>query len=127
MNSENTALSNREVTWSLLDPKPVVKYHTLVNDYVVYWQGFAMPHTFAMNMVLESAGAYPPRSVRSELNRTYEKFYFAGALADSVKTLPYPDSSICSYLAVKRQMNRHLRSLLEKSVTVKQLFSWLMP
>ena len=33
--------------WSLLDPRPVQRYLPELDEYIVYWNGFAMTHAQA--------------------------------------------------------------------------------
>ena len=68
-----------ERTWSLLDPRPILKYLKDHDEYIVYWNGWAMTHGQALCLAMESIGIYPTPEMKTALQNTYERLYFAGA------------------------------------------------
>jgi hypothetical protein len=68
-----------ERTWSLLDTRPVLLYLQQYDEYIVYWNGFAMTHSQALCMTMERIGIYPTPEMKLVMQRTFEKLYYAGA------------------------------------------------
>jgi hypothetical protein len=62
-----------EHSWSLLDPKPVLRYVSHVDDYIVYWNGVVMPHSMALCMAMERLGIWPTPEMKMALEKTYEQ------------------------------------------------------
>ena len=61
-----------EKTWSLLDPKPVLKYLQHHDEYIVYWNGMAMTHSQALSLAMEKLGIYPTPEMKSAMQDTFE-------------------------------------------------------
>ena len=59
-----------EQSWSVLDPKPVLYYVQECDEYLVYWNGIAMPHKMALSMAMEHAcGIYPTPEMKTALEK----------------------------------------------------------
>lgn len=66
-----------EQSWSLLDPKPVLLYVSDCDDYVVYWNGVAMPHRMALSMAMEMFGIYPTPEMKVAMEENYCRIYYS--------------------------------------------------
>lgn len=97
-----------EQSWSLLDPKPVLLYLSKHDDYIVYWNGIVMTHSQALCMAMEScAGIYATPEMKSALQKTFEKLYYANAFG----TRAWDNRVKCGgfvYESQKRWMLEHL-------------------
>jgi len=68
-----------ERSWSLLDTRPVLLYLSHHDEYIVYWNGWVMTHSQALCMTMERIGIYPTPEMKTAMQNTFEKLYFAGA------------------------------------------------
>ena len=66
-----------EQTWSILDPRPVILYLDHLDEYIVYWNGMAMTHSQALCMTMERIGIYPTPEMKSAMQDTFERIYYA--------------------------------------------------
>ena len=111
-----------ERTWSLLDPKPVLLYLAKHDDYIVYWNGWAMTHSQALCHAMERCGIYPTPEMKRAMQETFERLYYAGAF----RTRSW-DSRINSYSNIYEFQKLHLREHLDKvlkDVEVKDVLGW---
>lgn len=74
-----TTITQPERTWSLLDPRPVLVYLEQHDEYIVYWNGWAMTQSQAQYMALRHINIYPNQELRDVMQETYERLYYAGA------------------------------------------------
>jgi cobalamin biosynthesis Co2+ chelatase CbiK len=110
-----------EQAWSLLDPKPVLLYVEKVDDYVVYWNGVAMPHSMALCMAMESIGIYATPEMKSVLEKNYRKIYYANGFDTRAWDQKVEASPLYPYL--KRIMVEHLKKVMENR-TPQEVLSW---
>ena len=102
-----------EQSWSLLDPKPVLFYIKECDEYLVYWNGIAMPHKMALAMAMEHAcGIYPTPEMKTALEKNYERLYYTNAFETRAWDDRVASSPIYPYL--KRIMNEHLLGVIER-------------
>ena len=100
-----------EHSWSLLDPKPVLLYISRIDEYIVYWNGIVMPHSMALCMTMETLGIYPTPEMKTAMENTYKRIYYANgfdtrAWDEKVKSSPL-------YPFLKRLMTEHLKKVTE--------------
>jgi cobalamin biosynthesis Co2+ chelatase CbiK len=110
-----------EQAWSLLDPKPVLLYVEKVDDYVVYWNGVAMPHSMALCMAMESIGIYATPEMKSVLEKNYRKIYYANGFDTRAWDQKVEASPLYPYL--KRIMVEHLKKVMENR-TPQEVLGW---
>ena len=110
-----------EQAWSLLDPKPVLLYVEKVDDYVVYWNGVAMPHSMALCMAMESIGIYATPEMKSVLEKNYRKIYYANGFDTRAWDQKVEASPLYPYL--KRMMVEHLKKVMENR-TPQEVLGW---
>lgn len=70
------------ISWSLITEMPVLCYIPSIDEYVVYWDGFAMSRSSAMVIALEAFGIYHGPAVYSEVNSEFRRIYAAGAFGN---------------------------------------------
>ena len=111
MTSTTHTKMRSEQTWSLLDAKPVLLYLQHHDEYIVYWNGVVMPHSMALCMSMEFAGIYPTPEMKTAMEATYRKLYYAGAFNTRAWDLKVSESPVYPYL--KRIMAEHFKGLME--------------
>lgn len=110
-----------EQTWSLLDPKPVLLYVPRVDDYIVYWNGVAMPHCMAMCMAMETFGIWSTPEMKTAMEKTYRRLYYSNAFNTRAWDERVSSSPLLPYL--KRIMAEHLKKCLEGK-DAKEVIGW---
>lgn len=110
-----------EQSWSLLDPRPVLLYIPLVDDYVVYWNGVAMPHCMALNMAMESLGIYSTPEMKLAMEENYRRIYYANGFDTRAWDSKVEAGPVFPFL--KRIMAPHLKKVLENKEP-KDVLSW---
>ena len=113
-----------EQSWSLLDPKPVLLYIANCDEYIVYWNGVAMPHKMALCMAMEYAsGIYPTPEMKTALEQDYERLYYSNAFKTRAWDLKVADSPLYPYL--KRIMKEHLtKTIHETKRPAQEVLGW---
>lgn len=74
----STCMMTSEYSWSLLDPRPVLRYVEECDEYIVYWNGIVMPHLMALNFTMERFNMYPSPEMKRMMASNYEKIYYSG-------------------------------------------------
>ena len=110
-----------EQTWSLLDPKPVLLYLDKSDDYIVYWNGIVMPHSFALCMAMETFGIYSTPEMKGSLESNYKRLYYSGAFNTRSWDHTVETQNLYNYL--KRIMKDHLAKVL-KDKKPSDILSW---
>lgn len=110
-----------EQSWSMLDPRPVLLYVEHVDDYIVYWNGVAMPHAMALCMAMEHYGIYATPEMKTALEKNYERLYYSNAFNTRAWDRMVDSSPIYPYL--KRIMVDHLKKALENK-DAKDVLGW---
>ena len=112
-----------EQSWSLLDPKPVLLYLPQHDDYIVYWNGIAMTHSQALCMAMEScAGIYATPEMKSALQKTFERLYYANAFNTSAWDKRIENASFV-FESQKLWMRDHLNKHV-KETPVAEVLGW---
>ena len=111
-----------EKTWSLLDPRPVLKYLKHHDEYIVYWNGWAMTHSQALCLTMEIIGIYPTPEMKKAMQHTFEKLYFAEAF----ETRAW-DDRVTGYETIYEFQKRSMKDHIAKAVAdkdPKELIAW---
>lgn len=112
-----------ELSWSLIDPKPVLLYVENLDDYLVYWDGIAMTHSMALCMAMERLGVWPTPEMRSVMESNYRRIYYAGGFKTRAWDSKVTEGQSHIYPYLKRIMNNHLNLLMEDR-DPKEILSW---
>lgn len=111
-----------ERTWSLLDPRPILKYLVGHDEYIVYWNGWALTHSQALCLTMETIGIYPTPEMKNVLQNTFERLYYAGAFGTRAW-----DARVQGYEKIydfqKRGLKDHIVKVVEGK-DPKELLSW---
>lgn len=110
-----------EQSWSLLDPKPVILYLPRVDEYIVYWNGIAMPHIMALCMSMEYFGVWPTPEMKTAMERDYERIYYANGFDTRAWDNKVASSPLYPYL--KRIMADHMKKVFEGR-EAKNILAW---
>lgn len=110
-----------EQSWSMLDPRPVLLYVENVDDYIVYWNGVAMPHAMALCMTMEHYGIYATPEMKTALEKNYERLYYSNAFNTRAWDKMVEGSPIYPYL--KKIMVDHLKKALANK-DAKDVLGW---
>ncbi len=110
-----------EQSWSLLDPRPVLLYLSHLDEYIVYWNGIVMPHSMALCMAMESFGVWATPEMKTSMEKTYERIYYANGFDTRAWDRKVSNSPIYPYL--KRIMNDHLLKVV-KDKEAKDVLGW---
>lgn len=111
-----------ELSWSLIDPKPVIKYVPQCDDYIVLWNGIILPHKMALCFAMTKFGIYATPEMKRELEKNYRKLYYANAFQTRKWDGVMDDrKSVFSYL--NNVMTTHVNDVTEK-YTAQEVLSW---
>lgn len=110
-----------EKSWSLLDPKPVLVYLEHHEEYIVYWNGIVMPHSYALAMAVEQFGIFATPEMKNARLTTYKKLYYANAFETRAWDNKVMDHDVYSYL--KNLMTYHITKTCEGK-TPQEILSW---
>lgn len=110
-----------EHSWSLIDPRPVLRFVPECDDYIVYWNGVVMPHLMALNIMMERFGVFPSPEMKVMLMRNYRKLYYAGAFGTRAWDDLAMNGSMYNYL--NRLMYEHIKTLIEGR-TEAEMLGW---
>ncbi len=87
-----------EYSWSLLDPKPIIKYVENCDEYIVYWNGVVMSHLMALNFAMESYSIFATPHMKKKITLNYEKIYHANGFGHrDWDSIVHPSSEIYNY------------------------------
>jgi hypothetical protein len=114
-----------EKSWSVLDPRPVLKYIPHCDDYIVYWNGVVMPHKMALCIAGTLLNIFPTPEMKMAMQENYLKLYYANAFG----TLGEWDSMVRDndiiYNMLMKFMNGHLNELKQRTdITGKEILGW---
>ena len=112
-----------ELSWSVLDPKPVLLYIRNSDEYICYWNGIAMTHTMAMNMALEPFGIFATPEMKTSMEQDYRRIYYAGGFDTRAWDFKVSESPIYPY--VKRLMAEHIKkTIAEQQRPIAEVLGW---
>jgi len=112
-----------EQSWSRIDPRPVMLYIPMSDDYVVYWNGIAMTHSMALCMAMEHLGIYATPEMKLALEKTYRRLYYSNAFDTRAWDSKVENGLIYPYL--KRIMAEHLNKTVEGR-DPKEILGWFI-
>ena len=111
-----------EQTWSLLDPRPVLVYLAKHDEYIVYWNSFAMTHSQALCLAMETIGIYATPEMKVAMEKTYNRIYYAGGFGTrSWDNIVQTSSDVFDY--IKNKMRPHVKAVCEGR-TPQEILSW---
>ena len=118
-----------EKSWSLLDSRPVLKYISQCDDYIVYRNGIVMPHKMALCFGGTLLNIFPTPEMRRELNLNYRKLYYANAFETLGKwdhildgRKEHEQRDMHGFLF--RYIEKHLNSLKEQKISGAEVLGW---
>jgi len=112
-----------EKAWSLIDNRPVLKYVSQCDDYIVYWNGIVMPHKMALCLAGRLIGVYPTPEMRIALQENYRKLYYANAF-DSLGKWNDLVTNKDMYRVVENYMMNHLTELQQQNISGAEVLGW---
>lgn len=112
-----------EKAWSLIDNRPVLKYVSQCDDYIVYWNGIVMPHKMALCLAGKLIGVYPTPEMRIALQENYRKLYYANAF-DSLGKWNDLVTNKDMYRVVENYMMNHLTELRLQNISGAEVLGW---
>ena len=115
--------THSEYSWSLLDPRPVLKYVDFLDEYIVYWNGVVMPHTVALNIAMESFNVFPTPKMKATMHSTYKRIYYSNGFG----SMPHEWNDAIStgrvYNYIKSLMFAHLDKTIDK-YSPQEVLGW---
>lgn len=112
-----------ELSWSVLDPKPVLLYVKNSDEYICYWNGISMTHTMAMNMALEPFGIFATPEMKTAMEKEYRRIYYAGDFDTRAWDFKVSESPIYPY--VRRLMAEHIKKVItEQKRPIAEVLGW---
>jgi hypothetical protein len=110
--------------WSLLDPKPVLYFHTESDSWLVVWKGIFMTAEHALMLTsINCWGFGPSKEMVSVADKKMQTLYFSGVF-DDVKTEGWDSivlDGVMSYYC--RVMPAKIKQDLE-GITVHDAWKW---
>ena len=111
-------------SWSLLDHRPVLKYVSECDDYIVYWNGIVMPHKMALCFAGTLLNIFPTPEMKKELTNNYKKLYCSGALGLEGDWIHRMKGQADMFGFVNRYIQHHLNSLNEQNIPKEEILGW---
>ena len=105
--------THSEFSWSLIDPRPVLRYNEVIDEYIVYWNGIVMPHLMALNLAMERFGAHPTPTMKARLLGNYKRIYYTGGFGEIPREWEDCVRSGRVYTFLRNKMWEHLTKTLE--------------
>jgi hypothetical protein len=115
-----------ELSWSMIDPRPVLKYVPKCNDYIVYWNGVVMPHSMALAQGMTLLNIHPTPEMKRVLHENYYKLYYSDAFGVGRQwesTVRYYQE-LCIWPLFSRYMEAHLNSLKQQNYSGSDILKW---
>jgi hypothetical protein len=112
-----------EKAWSLLDNRPVLKYVSNCDDYIVYWNGIVMPHKMALCIAGRLIGVYPTPEMKIVMQQNYLKLYYANAFG-SLGKWDHLVTNRQMYNVVENHMMNHLNELQQQNIPGAEVLGW---
>jgi hypothetical protein len=114
-----------EKSWSMLDPRPVLKYIPHCDDYIVYWNGIVMPHKMALCMAGTLLNIFPTPEMKEFLKENYQKLYYANAFGTLGEWDHMVSDNTRIYNMLMKYMSSHLNELKQRTdLTGKEVLGW---
>ena len=112
-----------EKAWSLLDNRPVLKYVSNCDDYIVYWNGIVMPHKMALCIAGRLIGVYPTPEMKIVMQENYLKLYYANSFG-SLGKWDHLVTNRQMYNVVENHMMNHLNELQQQNIPGAEVLGW---
>ena len=112
-----------EKAWSLLDNRPVLKYVSNCDDYIVYWNGIVMPHKMALCIAGRLIGVYPTPEMKIVMQENYLKLYYANSFGSLGKWY-HLVTNRQMYNVVENHMMNHLNELQQQNIPGAEVLGW---
>lgn len=77
----------KERSWSLISPKPILFYDETLDEHLVYWNGYLMTYLMGFNQALGGVGIYPTPQMKLELFNHWKKLVTIGVFEGLVHDL----------------------------------------
>lgn len=110
------------VSWSLLNPRPIVVYVKEHDEHLVYWNGYVMTHAHALQIMLIPYGIYASPRVKSSITKRFKQLYTAGLFGEVVWDKFVHNVGYYGYVVNK--IEKHVRAITN-SVDVYDAVRWL--
>ena len=68
----------KERSWSLISPKPVLFYDESLDEHLVYWNGYLMTYLMALNQAFGGVSIFPTPRMKLELFNHWKKLVTIG-------------------------------------------------
>ena len=111
------------ISWSLLDPKPVLLYVKEYDNTLVAWNGVLMTKVVALNMAIEEFGKWPTPKMKQEMFKTYKQLYITGFFGkqDWDSFFGVSADNLFSYL---RKLNKAHLTKVSKGKKISEVLGW---
>lgn len=106
--------THSEYSWSLLDPRPILKYVDFLDEYIVYWNGVLMPHGVALNLAMEMFKIFPTPTMKAELHLTYKRIYYSNGFGEMPHEWEDAISTGRVYSYLRNLLYPHIKEVVEK-------------
>lgn len=110
-----------EKSWSMVDPKPILKYVPVSDDYIVYWNGVVMPHSMALCLAMEYFGVFPTPEMKNSMEQQFKDLYYANAFQRRDWEQKVASGNL--YSTLRHLTQDHLKSFLEDK-QAKDVLGW---
>lgn len=110
------------MSWSLINPRPIVVYVKKHDEHLVYWNGYVMTHAHALQIMLMPYGIYASPKVKSAITKRFKQLYTAGLFGDVAWDRVVHSNEYYKYVVDK--VETHVREIT-KGVDIYDAVKWL--
>ena len=118
-----TIQTHSEYSWSLIDPRPVLKYVDLLDEYIVYWNGAVMSHPIALNIAMEHLGMYPTPAMKAAMVKDHARIYYCNGFGSQPENWRDIIKSRSTYRYLSRFMCDHVAEVVKQHDPI-EVFMW---
>jgi len=111
------------LSWSQLDPKPVLLYVKEYDDTLVAWNGVLMTKVVALNMTIEQFGKYPTPKMKKEMFKTYKQLYMTGFFGEQNWDSFFEGTADNLFMYIRSLNKEHLIKLT-KDKKITEVLGW---
>jgi len=123
MTTKHEADIQKILSWSQLDPKPVLLYIKEYDNTLVAWNGVLMTKVVALNLAIEQFGKYPTPKMKNEMFKTYKQLYITGFFGEQNWDSFFEGSADNLFLYVRKLNKEHLMKLV-KGKKITEVLGW---
>jgi len=123
MTTKHEADIQKILSWSQLDPKPVLLYVKEYDNTLVAWNGVLMTKVVALNLAIEQFGKYPTPKMKNEMFKTYKQLYITGFFGEQNWDSFFEGSADNLFLYVRKLNKEHLMKLV-KGKKITEVLGW---